>query len=127
MAETFLGFSIETARHELRRIYVAAKASGTPLGNALAAEYARLSAVTRSGLIPSATSANAHSVSFSNVENAGISPTSLQTMWGWLLDLYDSVMASEPAPADEDEVYLRMRGQLFPARTCTNDFSLLRA
>lgn len=126
MAETFLpGISVAVMRGELRRV---AAACSTTLKTCLAAEYARVAANIAGGQVVSATSANAHSVSFSVPGDAAGTPQSWAEMWSALLDLYDTVVASlpsDPEPTDAD-ILREMLNQLQPAKTVVNSYLGLR-
>lgn len=126
MAETFLpGISVAVMRGELRRV---AAACTTTLAKCLAAEYSRVAANIAGGQVVSATSANAHSVSFSEPGKGSASPQSWAEMWSQIMDLYDAVLAAlpaDPAPTDAD-ILREMLHQLQPARTATNSYLGLR-
>lgn len=126
MAETFLpGISVAMMRGELRR--VAAACTGT-LEACIAAEYARVAGTVSGGQVVSATSANAHSVSFSEPGKGGAAPQSWAEMWSGLMDLYDQIVAAlpaDPAPTDAD-ILAEMLYQLQPAKTATNSYLGLR-
>jgi hypothetical protein len=126
VAETFLaGISVQVMRGELRRV---AAACTSTLAQCLAAEYARVAANIAGGQVVSATSANAHSVSFSEPGKGSASPQSWAEMWSAMLDLYDKIVAAlpaDPAPTDAD-ILKEMMFALVPARTVTNSFAGLR-
>ena len=97
------------------------------LRDLLRAEYNKLSSIVSSGMVPSATAANAHSVSYSEPGKGTTTPGDKQTMWGYLIELYDTIAASLPEPVDDDDVYSSMLLNLQPARFYRNDYSCLRA
>jgi len=124
--ESFLSISVAVQRGELRRV---ARTCNGSLESCIAEAYDKASSAAGggSGQVVAATSANAHSVSFSEPSKGAASPQDFAEMWSQLLDLFYAVKAGLPDGSTDEAILAEMLFQLQPARTYRNDFSLLRS
>ena len=124
--ESFLSISVAVQRGELRRV---ARTCTGSLESCIAAAYDRASAAAGagSGQVVAATSANAHSVSFSEPSKGAASPQDFAEMWSQLLDLFYAIQSALPDGSTDADILAEMLFQLQPAKAYRNDFSLLRS
>lgn len=95
--------------------------TGANLLSALKAQRNARATELKTGQVIAGSAANNHSVSFSNVENAGTSPADMFAMWQELVDLFtaskaDLITAGDPTPTDA-EVLAEMLYRLSEVRS----------